>query len=552
MVAKRYKMQSLLARRLNLRPGYLSKLHKSSTEVALRSKRRADATCIDVVNNIRDFYKNPKVSRELPYMKTVLKQEQKYLLETSVESAYNLWKVDNPNQKCVSHSVFSKLRPFNVLLSHQTKLSQCLCEYCTGCLLKLQSLNRIIQATDDSNLKELKIKDKYELLNLSMCPKSDDNKYQERKCIERSCSECGIALLEERLKPLVDTLGDKTVSWLKWETKVYTQDDKQKSKKVQLTQTGTCKSLIDELCIETDFLAKHLFTANWQHDQFKYIRENLPNNWTTFVLDFAENYSCMSQDEIQSAHWAIQQVTLHPLVCYYKCQHPTHSHVVQEALVFLSDDLNHDASAVHHFESKSIEYLREKRDLKLDHIVEFTDGCSSQFKSKVPFADISYSQFSHRVSIERNYFGSRHGKGPRDGVSGVVKSAVRRSVMSRNVTVNNAEDMYNFCQLKLTKDSCDEQRCTFFLVKRGDIKRDRELSQVRSALVGTRLLHSVKCISPGVLDTRLLSCFCQSCTSDSSAPCSNEAYVLPWQRRPLIWSTTYLCRPHMKINKNMY
>ena len=346
--------------------------------------------------------------------------------------------MDNPNQKCVSHSVFSKLSPFNVLLSHQTKLSQCLCEYCTGCLLKLQSLNRIIQATDDSNLKELKIKDKYELLNLSMCPKSDDNKYQERKCIERSCSECGIALLEERLKPLEDTLGDKTVSWLKWETKVYTQDDKQKSKKVQLTQTGTCKSLIDELCIETDFLAKHLFTANWQHDQFKYIRENLPNNWTTFVLDFAENYSCMSQDEIQSAHWAIQQVTVHPLVCYYKCQHPTHSHVVQEALVFLSDDLNHD-----------------------------------------------------RVSIERNYFGSRHGKGPSDGVSGVVKSAVRRSVMSRNVTVNNAEDMYNFCQLKLTKDSCDEQRCTFFLVKRGDIKRDRELSQVRSALVGTRLLHSV-------------------------------------------------------------
>ena len=90
MVAKRYKMQSLLARRLNLRPGYLGKLHKSSTEVALRSKRRADATCIDVVNNIREFYKNPKVSRELPYMKTVLKQEQKYLLKTSVESAYDL------------------------------------------------------------------------------------------------------------------------------------------------------------------------------------------------------------------------------------------------------------------------------------------------------------------------------------------------------------------------------------------------------------------------------------------------------------------------------
>ena len=61
------------------------------------------------------------------------------------------------------------------------------------------SLNSIPQATDDKNLKERTIKDKYELIHLSMCPKSDE------KCIERSWSECGgIVLLEDRFKPLVN------------------------------------------------------------------------------------------------------------------------------------------------------------------------------------------------------------------------------------------------------------------------------------------------------------------------------------------------------------
>ena len=35
-------------------------------------------------------------------------------------------------------------------------------------------------------------------------------------------------------------------------------------------------------------------------------------------MDFAENYSFVCQDAVQGFHWDTSQVTLHPVVVYYK------------------------------------------------------------------------------------------------------------------------------------------------------------------------------------------------------------------------------------------
>ena len=34
-------------------------------------------------------------------------------------------------------------------------------------------------------------------------------------------------------------------------------------------------------------------------------------------MDFAENFSCRYQDEIRTAFWDTNQVTLHPMMSYY-------------------------------------------------------------------------------------------------------------------------------------------------------------------------------------------------------------------------------------------
>lgn len=70
----------------------------------------------------------------------------------------------------------------------------------------------------------------------------------------------------------------------------------------------------------------------------------------------------------------------------------------------------------------------------------------------------------------------------------------------------------------------------------GSVNRDRKDREVKVAVPGTRLLHAVKGIEPGVIGCRLLSCFCPGCEEDG--PCDNDRYTLPWQPRALKMKVT--------------
>ena len=76
--------------------------------------------------------------------------------------------------------------------------------------------------------------------------------------------------------------------------------------------------------------------------------------------------------------------------------------------------------------------LQQKRGLHFDVQVRFSDGCTSQYKSKGPLADIA-----HGFNISQHYYGSRHGKGASesrhgkgasDGESAVIKSSATNTI----------------------------------------------------------------------------------------------------------------------------
>lgn len=87
---------------------------------------------------------------------------------------------------------------------------------------------------------------------------------------------------------------------------------------------GDFKTLADELRKELQFLAQHLFRADWQHHQFTISRrlDPFPAGTTMMVLDFAENFACQYQDEVQVAHWHHERATIHPIVTYYRQIYP--------------------------------------------------------------------------------------------------------------------------------------------------------------------------------------------------------------------------------------
>ena len=143
-------------------------------------------------------------------------------------------------------------------------------------------------------------------------------------------------------------------------------------------------------------LSLHLFNAYWQHKQFSNLIKDIPEDTLVQVLDFAKNYLCSFQDEPQGCYWDHQQVTLHPIVCYYK---DPEGNVVTEEIMCISEDLKHDSYAVQKYEAVAMNHFKEKK-MCFGTVVQFCDQCPGQYKSHVPFEHLSCCNKKQRLYFQ--------------------------------------------------------------------------------------------------------------------------------------------------------
>ncbi|XP_072030072.1 uncharacterized protein [Amphiura filiformis] len=405
------------------------------------------------------------------------------------------------------------------------KYRGCLCEYCTNIDLKLAAINQLAHRQQLPS----RFQGVYSIAKVSMCPKEGD--FNRRACIERKCKDCGTMKIQDHLQDIVEKQGDKPITWKKWEKKTSQLNGVTVSRQVINKVEGTLQQCINELKVESESITAHLFNATWQNRQFSQLTKNLPAGWMVLVLDFAENYTCKYQDEIQSAHWYHSNATVHPIVAYHSCPHC--GKTMMTSLVMISPDKTHDFNAVNSFMDLAINHL--KSHLGADHVtdvVRFSDGCGAQYKSKGPFYDLSCAQENYNTNVRHEFFGSRHGKGPSDGESAVVKRQASLAVLGGKVTINDARDLFKYCLDKVATKTpppgeCQHFQRTFFYVD--DIERDRDMGSAPLKTVkGTRLLHSVRGITAGKICIRNLSCFCFACTQGNDNTCDNESHVDAW------------------------
>ena len=162
----------------------------------------------------------------------------------------------------------------------------------------------------------------------------------------------------------------------------------------------------------TTGLINHAFMAKWQKEQFNNLLTNLPLNHIICVHDFSENYTCRSQDEIQSRYFDPNKVSFHVTILYRhadllqdgKQSTVDEPCIIKEHVFALSDDNTQDYNFVHHVLSQILTYLREQHHLTVDKIHEFTDGCAGQYKSKHTFGDLSCCLADFGVQIDRHFF----------------------------------------------------------------------------------------------------------------------------------------------------
>ena len=307
-----------------------------------------------------------------------------------------------------------------------------------------------------------------------------------------------------------------------------------KKKKVLVDVNGSVQDCIDDLCKQADKFSLHLFTAKWQRDQLNCLKKNLPAQWLVTISDFAENYRCSHQDEISAAYYCYTQATLLTMVLYYRC--PDCPETVEESIVFITSDLEHDAHVADKAYTMMLNHLKNERRFVPSHHVKCTDGCSTQFKSKVPFL-----YMTQRSGTECMYFGSRHGKSVCDGLGGTVKRCAERYVKSRQGKIRNAREMYDWA-VKLQTIEGDPGKCTH--KKRNFLfadKIDRPEPSNLIGMKGTRQVHQVKAVEPGIVQARRFACFCSGCLNNTK--CINTSINTDW------WATHDLQKVKRKCRK---
>ena len=120
------------------------------------------------------------------------------------------------------------------------------------------------------------------------------------------------------------------------------------------------------------------------------------------LCDFAENYSPIIQDEIQSAHWtSMVQTALHTTVVYLKLN----GTMVFESFCVVSNCLDKRAWSVAAFLRPVINYLKDKYN-HLTKVNYFSDGAATQYKNRFHLANLCHHKANYGLDLMWNFFGT--------------------------------------------------------------------------------------------------------------------------------------------------
>ena len=334
----------------------------------------------------------------------------------------------------ISMSCMKQYRPSDILLSCDTPLDQCLCDKCKNCELLLKTLIGVGLKGIPGN--------RYAATESVMCSdhrlqQGSDFRFPKMECILGECNQCGEKLLEDVIKSKNEQLlrDNKNITWCKW----YTKEGKSAPEKFHVQ--GTMRKAVEELMEILRHMKGHIFRANWNRNIFDGIRRNMDPGYIVQIFDFAMNFRNMYQDEIQSAYYDGSQTAIHAVINYFVCPSEGCNELVTLIIGQITEDLLHDSFVARVGHNAAFRYLAELG-LPMHHIIQFCNNCSSQYKSRRPFAEMARSP----LDIIRIFFGEKHGKSQCDGFFGRLKSWMTHKIKSRHVIISSASDFFRCCK----------------------------------------------------------------------------------------------------------
>ena len=117
--------------------------------------------------------------------------------------------------------------------------------------------------------------------------------------------------------------------------------------------------------------------------------------------------------------------------------------LIREQFFVISYDTQHDRSFTQYCQKQIFDYLKSiSSNVTCMH--EWTDGCSSQYESRLCMGDVSYNTLGYKTLI-RNCYETSHAEGPQDAAGGFLKNQADIAVFRRKTKIQYAKDFYKFC-----------------------------------------------------------------------------------------------------------
>ena len=169
-------------------------------------------------------------------------------------------------------------------------------------------------------------------------------------------------------------------------------------------------------------LFHHHFLKVQQLAYLKEAKALLDNETCIILMDFAESYSFLVQDAIESFFWQNQQATLIPLQCTAMMMMMVNFNVT----VIVSYQ-----TAVHCFISLVIPTICT-RNPRINRIKNFSDEEASQYKNFKSLINLMYCEHDFNLKAENHFFATSHRKSPCDGIGGTIKreAAVTNQILT--------------------------------------------------------------------------------------------------------------------------
>ena len=470
-IMKKYRCISLLSRKSGFARNSLSGTCSKSLAIEKVIRKRSILCYRD---DVIEFLERDDNSRNLPGKADKVKIDkentvQKRVLTDYISNLHQKFLGENPTAK-ISLTTFQRIRPKNILTTSFITRNSCLCT-------KHQNMAMLVKTLQQEGL------------DVSKNP-------------EIVVSNYTVHEIEEKVNAEVEK---NDITFSQW--KRITIDDSGRKKTVtKIVEAKKSKAefvayLRDQFTVFTE----HVKRMRKQYEEIRELKQNLPPHHAIIHMDFAENYSCKSMDEIQSAYWNQSFVTLHPAVVYT----PGDSGICHTSYVYISDDLNHNSSALVTFIKDMVEEIKIKIDPNVECLHYWTDSPTSQYRNKTIFQLIANHEKLFGIKAKWNYFEAGHGKGPCDGIGGCTKRMADQAMKSGKAVIQDAKDFFGWTQ----SENCNLKNINFKFVPKEQCENTAtEIQQwINRPIKGTMKIHAVVGLGNNAILVKETSCYCQSC-----------------------------------------